>query len=309
MKLSAHRYGKSRVRLLKVLREGARHTVKELTARVLLEGAFERSYTDADNVLVVATDTMKNTLNVLAHAHLGAENEPFARTVAAHFLDRYPQVSRLTVELDERVWTRLRDHPHSFTQAEVARPFTRLIATRRAAADAIGAGAPTAQAGLTPHDTQAPQDPHEAIIHHESGVRDLTILKSTGSGFERFARDEWTTLADTQERLLATTLRATWVWAGEAERQPASHRDAARLIVDALLGPFAERYSPSVQATLFEMGSAALAACPAIDRITLAMPNLHCLPIDLTPFGRANRHELFVPIDEPHGDIEATITR
>lgn len=285
MKLAAQRYGKSRVRLLKVLRDGERHTVKELTARVLLEGdAFERSYTDADNALVVATDTMKNTLNVLAHAHLGRENEPFARRVAAHFLEHYAQVSRLTVELDERVWTRLRGHPHSFTQADVARPFTRLIATRR-------------------------DDAEAALLHHESGVRDLIILKSTGSGFEGFARDEWTTLPETRERLLATALRATWVWSSDADREPASFRDAADAIVDALLGPFAERYSASVQATLFEMGGAALAACPAIDRITLAMPNLHCLPIDLTPFGRDNRHELFVPIDEPHGDIEATITR
>src|SRR5262249_33520824 len=123
MKLIVHRYGKSRVRLMKVLREGDVHTIKELTARVLLEGDFDRSYTHADNAQVVATDTMKNTLYVLAHDQLGFENEPFARRVATHFLEHHASVSRVTVELDERVWTRLQviggaaahahGHPHS----------------------------------------------------------------------------------------------------------------------------------------------------------------------------------------------------
>ncbi len=286
MQLTAHRYGKSRVRLMKVLRDGDVHTIKELTARILLEGAFERSYTAADNAQVVATDTMKNTIYVLAHQHLGHENEPFARQLADHFLDRYPLVSRVTVELDERVWSRLqlagtpRPHPHSFVQAQLARPFTRLVATRARDADA-------------------------ATNLHESGIRDLIILKSTASGFEGFHRDEFTTLPETSERILATALRATWLWTSE----PTSYRTVHRAIVNALLGPFAETYSPSVQATLFEMATAALDACPDIGRITLTMPNLHCLPIDLTRFGRANRHELFVPTDEPHGDIEATVSR
>jgi urate oxidase len=284
MKLTAHRYGKSRVRLMKVLRDGDLHTIKELTARILLEGDFDRSYTDADNTQVVATDTMKNTLYVLAHQHLGHENEPFARRVAAHFLERYAQVSRVTVELDERVWTRLqlagtpKPHPHSFVQAEVARPFTRLVASRDQAIE-------------------------------ESGIRDLIILKSTASGFEGFHRDELTTLPETSERILATALRATWRWISDIEPTSFSYRTANRAIVNAMLAPFVDSYSPSVQATLFDMASAALDACPEINRITLTMPNLHCLPIDLSRFGRTNRHELFVPTDEPHGDIEATVTR
>ncbi len=304
MRLTAHRYGKSRVRLMKVLREGDVHTIKELTARVLLEGAFERSYTASDNTSVVATDTMKNTLYVLAHEQLGHENEPFARCVAQHFLDRHAQVARVTVELDERVWTRLhtprevsegdaeaapraRPHPHSFIQSDVMRPFTRLVAARD------GAGATGRGAGATDRTV------------HESGVRDLIILKSTASGFEGFHRDELTTLPETRERILATAIRATWVW----DRAPASYRAAQGTILDAMLVPFAERYSPSVQATLFELGTAALEACPEIACITLTMPNLHCLPVDLSRFGRTNRHEIFVPTDEPHGDIEATVSR
>jgi urate oxidase len=293
MKLIANRYGKSRVRVMKVLRDAGDaevHTVKDLTARVLLEGDFERSYTAADNANVVATDTMKNTIYVLAHEHLGQENEPFARCIASHFLDRHAHVSQVTVELDERVWTRLHvradatataagaaaAHPHSFIQTEVARPFTRLIASRTTAT-------------------------------HESGIRELLILKSTASGFEGFHRDELTTLPETNERILASAMRATWLW--ERDRTPASYRGTQRTIIDAMLVPFAQRYSPSVQATLFEMGTAALEACPEIARITLTMPNLHCLPVDLGRFGRTNRHEIFVPTDEPHGDIEATVSR
>lgn len=278
MKLAAHRYGKSRVRLLKVLRDGDTHTVKELAARVLLEGAFDRSFTDADNSSVVATDTMKNTLHLLAHDELGVDNEPFARRVAAHFLDRYAHVERVTIELDERVWTRLTvgaaAHPHCFAHSQVGRPFTRVVASRRQ-------------------------------TEHESGIKDLTLLKSTASGFEAFHRDEFTTLPETRDRILATCARLWWRWS----REPASYRAATDAIVDAVLVPFAERYSPSVQATLYEMAGAALAACADIDRITLRMPNLHCPLADLTPFGRINRQQLFVPTDEPRGFIEATVSR
>jgi urate oxidase len=278
VKLTAQRYGKSRVRLLKVLRDGDVHTVKELTARVLLEGAFDRSFTAADNASVVATDTMKNTLHVLAHDHLGVESEPFARRVAAHFLDQYAQVERVTVELEERVWTRLTvkgtAHPHCFSHSQVGRPFTHIVASRNE-------------------------------IVHESGIEDLTILKSTQSGFEGFNRDAFTTLPETHDRILATSARISWHWGSE----PASYRAATDAILDAVLVPFVERYSPSVQATLYEMAGAALAACAEIDRVTLTMPNLHCLLVDLTPFGRTNRQQLFVPTDEPHGYIEATVSR
>jgi urate oxidase len=217
---------------------------------------------------------MKNTLYVLAHEHLGAENEPFAQQVARHFLDRHRHVSHVTVELDERVWTRLAQQPYGFTHSEVMRPFTRLRASRLSQ-------------------------------EQESGVRDWILLKSTASGFEGFHRDELTTLPETRERILASAVKATWSWSGE----PASYRAAQRTMLEAMLVPFVERYSPSVQATLFEMATAALNACPEIARITLTMPNLHCLPVDLTKFGRANKHEIFVPTDEPHGDIEATVTR
>jgi urate oxidase len=277
-KLLDHRYGKSRVRVMKVLREGAGHTIKELDVAVALEGDFETSYTSGDNSKVVATDTMKNTVNVFAKQHLGGENERFALTLARHFLTKYPQVERVTVEAFERVWSRLTvegsEHPHSFVQSENARPFTRVVCA--------GNG--------------------ERI---ESGIADLLILKSTGSGFEDYPRCEFTTLPETKDRIFATSLKATWTYSAE----PANYAATNSAIISAMVKPFAENFSPSVQTTLFEMGSAALEDCAQISQIHLAMPNKHCLLVNLKPFGLENPNELFVPTDEPHGQIEATITR
>jgi urate oxidase len=279
MKLTAHRYGKDRVRVMKVLRDGVTHSIRELSASIALEGDFESSYAAGDNALVVPTDTMKNTVNVLAHEHLGRENEPFALKLAAHFLAKYPQVGQVTVELEERVWGRLqidgKPHPHSFAQAESERPFTRVVQSR------------------------------DGTRVHESGVRDFTILKSTGSGFCDYPKCDLTTLPETKDRIFATRLQASWAWRSE----PPDYRAAYGAIIAAMLGPFAKQYSVSVQATMWEMGKAALTSCLEIASITLEMPNLHYLPIDLKPFGRENRNEVFVPTEEPHGQIEATITR
>lgn len=273
-----HQYGKSRVRVLKVLRDGATHTVKELTVAVRLSGDFETSYTDGDNRLVILTDTMKNTVNALAKDLLGLETERFAVALAHHFLGKYPQVKRASIETSERVWDRLvingAPHPHSFRGTDAARPTCRAVA----AADSLEVS---------------------------SGIADLLILKSTGSGFEGYPKDEFTTLPETRDRIFATSLDARWTWSS----QPADHSAANAAIIEAMLKPFAENYSPSVQTSLYQMGEAALAACPEIREIHLAMPNKHYLPINLAPLGRENANEVFLPTDEPAGQIEATLAR
>ena len=210
MKLLSQKYGKSRVRVMKVLRDGATHSIKELDASVLLSGDFDSSYTapEGDNSKVVATDTMKNTVNVLAHQYLGAENERFAQTLARHFLSHYEPVAQVIVELKERVWGRMnfdgKSHPHSFVQADNAQPFTRLTV-------------------------------NAAGQEFESGIRNLLILKSAESGFEGYPRCEFTTLPETKDRIFATSLEATWRWAGE----PADYAAANAAIVAAMLKPFA----------------------------------------------------------------------
>jgi urate oxidase len=279
MKLVHHQYGKARVRVMKVTRDDERHSLKELEISVLLQGDFEASYTQADNRLVVPTDTMKNTVNVLAGQKLGPETEHFGIVVGRHFLDTYPQVATARVCLTERCWERLavhgEPHPHSFNEKGPARPFAEVACSRQ-----------------------------ETTV--QSGIQDLMILKTTRSGFEGYdTRDKFTTLPETKDRIFATQLRATWLYA----RAPASYSGANAQILDAMLAVFAGNYSPSVQVTLFEMGEAALKAVAEISRITLAMPNKHCLLINLAPFGRQNANELFVPTDEPHGQIEGTIAR
>lgn len=277
-KLVDHQYGKSRVRVMKIIRDGATHTVKELDVAIALAGDFESSYTAGDNHLVVATDTMKNTVHALASQHLGLATEPFAAVLARHFTAKYPQVKTARIKASERVWERLtiggEPHAHSFSGGQHARPFT--IATAEGGA-----------------------------VSMQSGIADLLILKSTQSGFEGFPRCEFTTLRETGDRIFATSLTATWTWSAEPPDYPAANR----ALIAALLQPFALNFSPSVQTTLFQMGAAALAAVPAISRIHLSMPNKHCLPLDLTPLGLENRSEIFLPTDEPHGLIEATIGR
>jgi urate oxidase len=277
-KLVSHRYGKARVRVLKILRKGATHTIKEIEAAVLLKGEFESSYTAGDNSKVVPTDTIKNTINILAKENLGDEIERFAVYLAEHFLKKYSQVHSAQIDITEHDWRRMeiagQPHPHSFVSGGEARMFARVVCGR---------------------DSRTIQ----------SGIRDLLILKSTGSGFENYPKDEFTTLRETTDRILATSFSATWTF----EKLPKNFRAANDSMVSAMLKVFAENFSPSAQTTLFQMGEAALAACPEIGQVDLAMPNKHCLLIDLTPFGMENKNEVFVPTDEPHGQIEASITR
>lgn len=159
VKLTDHSYGKAHVRVLKVTRDGAQHSLKELDVQVMLHGDFDASYTKADNKLVIATDSMKNMVNVFAKEKLGAETEPFDVALAEHFIQTYAHVDRAEITLSEHCWERLsingHPHPHSFTESGAARPTARVVATR----------------GST-------------VV--ESGIEDLLVLKSTASSFEDF---------------------------------------------------------------------------------------------------------------------------
>jgi urate oxidase len=278
MKLSHHSYGKSAVRVLKVIRNGARHSVKELEVSVMLHGAFEASYTGSDNSAIVPTDTIKNTVQVLALKHLGEEMEEFGVVLAGHFVKTYPQVTGAQVSLRERPWQRMAlagaAHPHSFCAADAGIPIAEV----------------TCEKG------------EMSVI---SGIDDLLMLKTTESGFEGFAKDQLTTLPETRDRILATKLEARW----DYRQKPASYAQSNDRIVRAMQDTFANTYSPSVQATLYQMGEAALSAVEEIEEITLVLPNKHYLPANLAPLGVENRNELFIPTDEPYGRIEGTVRR
>jgi urate oxidase len=278
MNLKYHRYGKAKVRVLKKLKRDGVHTIKELDVQVVLAGDFESSYSSGDNRLVVATDTMKNTVNVLAFDELEEETEVFALALSQHFLEKYAQVSEVSIETSERVWQRLRadgqPSPTNFLAPQKFTPVSEVHATRT-------------ETRLT------------------SGIRDLIIMKTAGSAFADFHRDEFTTLPETKDRILATSMAGKWTFVAT----PSNYNKTNADILDAMLERFVTHDSPSVQKTMWEMGTAALARCPEINQVNLVMPNLHCLLIDLKPFGRVNSDALFVPTDAPHGLIEATIER
>jgi urate oxidase len=278
MKLIQHNYGKAKVRVLKVFRAGKIHSLKELEVQVMLQGDFDASYTKSDNCLVVATDSIKNTVNVFAKQRLGTETEAFGVVLGEHFLKTYKHVSRVEVSLTEHCWNRIsvggKPHAHSFLEKSVAKPFAKIVCT------------------------------HKGKVV-ESGIEELFILKSTASGFENYLRDEFTTLPETSDRICATKLKAIWTYT----KKPKSYLATNDKILNMMLVVFAKKFSPSVQVTLFQMGEAALKAVPEISKIHIAMPNKHCLLINLKPFGLENKNELFVPTDEPHGQIEGTISR
>ena len=277
MTLTANRYGKSRVRIMRVVR-GATNGVSELSVQCMLEGDFAAAYSGPSNKSVVATDSIKNIINITARQHLDATPEAYCIHLAEFFLTHYPQVARVIVTTNETRWTRLNiaghPHPHSFVLDPNGTPTVRLEKTRQ---------------------TQT--------LH--SGIEGFTFMKSTGAGWVDYVMDEFTTLPETQDRIVATSMKAEWLWTAP----PADPAGTADAIITAMLTEFATTYSHGVQDSLYRMGQAALTAAPDITEITIACPNKHYLPINLAPFGLSADNMVFTPTDEPHGQIECTIRR
>ena len=271
-------YGKSRIRLVEVLRGSDAHTLRDLTVAIRFEGDYDESYTVGDNSAVLPTDTMKNTVYALAARHHVGEPETFGLILARHFLDRNPRLERVRVDLTDHRWA-----PAVTDGREHGQAFVRQGPDARTSAVTI--------------------DRHTTMV--EAGISDLVVLKSSHSAFSGFLRDELTTLPDTRDRLLATALTATWRYA--SEDVPFGSRWHA--VRSSLLDAFADHHSESVQHTLHAMGQAVLDRVDDVASVTLVMPNKHHLPVDLARLGLENRNEIFVPTDEPHGLIEATIAR
>jgi urate oxidase len=271
-------YGKSSVRLVKVSRHGDRHDLKDLTIAIRFEGEYDQSYTRGDNRDVLPTDTMKNTVYALAAKHSVEEPEAFGRVLAEHFLERNARLRRVRIDLTEQPWGRIcvgaREHGQTFVrQGAESRS-----ATVQGQGDQISIGA---------------------------GVKDLVILKSSRSGFTGFLRDEYTTLPDVADRILATALTATWRY----RTADLDFNLTWRAVRSTMLETFAEHNSQSVQHTLHAMGQAVLDNVDAVTAVRLVMPNKHHLPVDLSRLGLENRNEIFVPTDEPYGLIEASLIR
>jgi urate oxidase len=277
--LAENTYGKSSVRVMKVQRDGPLHTIREWKVEVLLTGDFETCFTQGDNSEILPTDTMKNTVYSRARESTAEAMEDFARELAEFFLARNPQVERVAITIAGTAWDHAlvqgKPHPSTFVRGSNE--------TQTTAVTCVQGG----EASVT------------------SGLDGLVLLKTANSGFEGYLKDSLTTLPETADRLLGTAMRAQWKYRS-ADLPFEQLRSKLR---ETLIQAFAEHDSKSVQHTLYAMAQAALEAVPEIMDVELAMPNKHCLLVDLSRFGQTNPNQIFVPTDEPYGNIVARIHR
>ncbi len=279
-RLGENSYGKSRVRMLKVSRKGRVHMVRELDVAIALQGDFDAIHTRGDNTNCLPTDTMKNTVYALGKDHAIDTIEEFARDLAEHFRIEHPPSDMIRIHIAQVPWKRVRsragEHPHCFVKGSEERQTCSVVVHPRMGYEFV-----------------------------RGGLTGLVLMKTTDSAFAGYPKTRFTTLPETDERVFCTSVSARW-WFGDV---PADFGACRAAIRSALIDTFAHHKSKSVQHTLYAMGRAALRECGSIRQIRLSMPNKHCLLVNLKPFGMKNLNEIFVPTDEPHGLIEATIVR
>jgi urate oxidase len=291
--LGPNSYGKSGVRLVRVGRETARHELRDLTVHTALSGDLDATHYTGDNTGVLPTDTQKNTVYAFAREGIGAV-ESFAERLARHFVDATPSIAAARVQVEEQAWARIGQH--SFTRGEGG---------ERRTAEAVFDG---------------------RRVRHVSGLRDLLLLNTTDSEFSGFLVDEYTTLPETHDRILATAVTATWEYRageagadaarmGSAEVDPSGRYDseffdwAFGRAREALLEAFAGTYSLSLQQTLYAVGERILKAIPEVAEVHLSLPNRHHYLYDLGRFGLDNPGVVFQAGDLPYGLIEGTVRR
>ncbi|WP_300009937.1 factor-independent urate hydroxylase [Pseudonocardia sp.] len=281
--LGANQYGKAENRLVRIHRETDRHEIRDVTVSTALRGDFSAAHLAGDQSDVLPTDTQKNTCYAFAKSHGLGEIEDYALALARHFVDDVAPVQGARIAVDELGWERVpvggSGHDHTWVRRGPE------VRTTVVTVDAGGA----------------------QVV---SGLRDLVLLKSTGSEFAGFLVDGYTTLAPTHDRIMSTSLVATWTYAGGAVgagdvEWDRTWADVRRI----LLERFATVHSLALQQTLWEMGKAVLEARPEVAEISLSAPNRHHFVVDLAPFGLENPNEVFHAADRPYGLIVATITR
>ncbi|RCV52731.1 factor-independent urate hydroxylase [Marinitenerispora sediminis] len=278
IRLGENQYGKAEVRLVHVSRDSARHILRDLNVTTQLRGDFDAVHTEGDNANCLATDTQKNTVYLLAREHRIGAIEDFALLLARHFVDGFDYVRGSRQEVEEYGWSRITtaDGPHDHAFVRDGAEVRTTVVTR--------------------------DGDREWVV---SGVRDLVLLKSTGSEFRGFPKTAYTTLADTADRILATSVTARWRYAGTDADWDASYA----AIRATILGTFATTHSRALQQTLYAIGRTVLEARPEVAEIRLSAPNKHHFAVDLTPFGVDNPNEVFYAADRPYGLIEAAVYR
>ncbi len=264
---------------MKVTRSPEGNELREWTVQVLLTGDFDSAHYDGDNSKILPTDTMKNTVYSVARNSNATSMEDYAKELVDFLLRRNPQVSTVSVSVEGAMWKRVSidgiPHPTSFMRGSGE------VQTTTVSRERTG------------------------DFHIHSGLKDLVVMKTADSGFEGYIKDELTTLKETDDRLFCTAVSADWRYTSAG----LDFDETRKTLREAMLKAFAEHKSKSVQETLYAMGKSALEHVADADQIDIAMPNKHCLLVDLSRFGQDNPNEIFVPTDEPAGQIEARVRR
>ncbi len=272
--LGPNQYGKAENRLVTVTRDGSVHTIRDLTVSTSLRGDLADTHLTGDNAKVLATDTQKNTVYAFAKESPVGEIEDFALRLARHFVSSQEPITGARVLIDEHSWQRIPENDHSFVQGSNEKRTT----------------------AVTVEGSQA------WVV---SGLRHLVVLKSTGSEFHGFPRDRYTTLKETTDRILATSVTARWRYQGTGIDWAASFAEIRAI----MLRTFAAKHSLALQQTLYAMGAAVLEERAEVAEVRLSMPNKHHFEVDLSAFGLENGNEVFYAADRPYGLIEGSVLR
>jgi urate oxidase len=284
--LGTNQYGKSENRVVRVYRDTDRHEIRDLNVSTWLRGDFAEAHITGDQANVLPTDTQKNTAFAYAKEHGVTSPEDYAIALGRHFLDAAPPATGALVQVDEYAWDRIEvdgaGHDHSFVR--------RGTETRRTWVTVDGRG-------------------DEQQVWVVSGFTDLTVFKSTGSEFKGFLKDRYTTLQETDDRILATSLTVSWRHEGTSPQPGTDWEASYQRSRKTLLAAFATTYSRALQETLYAMGQTVLESDPGIAEIKFSAPNKHHFLVDLSPFGLENSGEVFHAADRPYGLIEASVCR
>jgi len=280
--LGDNQYGKAENRLVRVYRDTARHEIRDLNVSSALRGDFQDAHTTGDQAAILPTDTQKNTVFAFAKEKGVRSIEEFALTLGDHFIHQTPKATGARVEIEEYFWDRISidgsPHDHSFVRNGAE--------TRTTVVTVEGRG-------------------EERKAWVVSGLKDLVVAKTTGSEFWGYLKDEYTTLKETTDRILATSLVARWRY----DTLEVDFDKSYEQIRAMLLKRFAEVHSYALQQTLYAMGQSVLEEFPEVAQIKFSAPNKHHFLVDLSPFNIENPGEVFIAADRPYGLIEATVER
>jgi urate oxidase / 2-oxo-4-hydroxy-4-carboxy-5-ureidoimidazoline decarboxylase len=234
-------YGKLEVPVHLV--RGDRLLACDVSMEVLGQG-FLPAYTEGDNSAVVATDTMKNVILRRAHEYEGTTLEGLLDELGRGFLSTYPEMEGL------RLWA-------------AEQPF--LPAGGRVFRRVEGDHA-VAELELSQRDGAI------ELVAARSGQVGLRLLKTTGSAFTRFARDEDTTLPERLDRPLLIHLDVHWRYADPAAALGADHVAPGEVLAF-LLELHDGFVSESIQQLVHELGQRMLDRWPVLAEVSFRAEN------------------------------------